>query len=267
VISNPNNPTIRQVRKLRKRRERERRRQMLVEGHRALAVAVASEAEVSRVFHTRSASAKREDLLRDARERGATVEEVSPAVMSSLTSVATAPDVIGVASMPACTLEEAVARMGLGAILAGVRDPATAGSVLSSCAAAGGTVAIATKGTTDLFAPKPVRGAAGAHFVLSIAPDVAPEACAEALRAAGVRIVALDAEGASHRDVDLSGPLAVLIGEDGALDPILARAAESQVGAGGAGSPVRPSLGAEAAVVLFSAARKREASGPPPGDE
>jgi RNA methyltransferase, TrmH family len=268
VISNPNNPTIRQIRKLRKRREREKSRQLIVEGHRALAVAIASTTGVSRVLHTRSAAERREDLLRNAKARGATVQEVSTAVMESLTSVDTAPDVLGVVSMPSCTLAEAVGRFGLGAVLAGVRDPATAGSILSSCAAAGGAVAIATKGTTDLFAPKPVRSAAGAHFVLAIASDVSPEECADALRSAGVRSILVNGGGIPAQDVDLDGRLAIVVGEDDAVPPPLAATAERQVGAGSGSSPVRPSLGAEAAVVLFSAARMRAGTAAPRrGDE
>jgi TrmH family RNA methyltransferase len=266
VISNPNNPTIRQIRKLRKRRERDRRRQVIVEGHRALTVAVRAKAAVLQVLHTTAAASKRSDLLRDARARGATVLEVSPAVMASLTSVDSAPDVLGVASMPGCTLEEAVQRFGLGAVLGGVRDPATAGSILSSCAAAGGRVAIATAGTTDLFAPKPVRSASGAHFLLAIAPDVDPEACAGALAAAGVRTVAVDGDGRDPAETDWSGKVAVLVGEDGALPKPLAEAADDHVRAGTGDEGIRPSLGAEAAVVLFTAARYRRAGSTRRGD-
>jgi RNA methyltransferase, TrmH family len=260
VISNPNNPTIRKIRKLRKRRERDRVREMIVEGHRALAVAITTGAGVSRVLHTREATARRSDLLRDARSAGATVLEVTQAVMASLTSVETAPDILGVAPMRTATLDEAVSKLGLGAILAEVHDPATAGSILSSCAAAGGTVAIAARGTTDLFAPKPVRSAAGAHFVLTIAPDVEPDACASALGAAGTRIAVLDPAGRDPAEVRLDEPLAVVVGEDGAVPERLIRAAAEHVGVGGDGSAIRPSVSAQAAVVLFEAARRRRAS-------
>lgn len=262
MISNPNNPTIRQIRKLRKRRERDRAREMLVEGHRALTVAVKSKTRVSRVLHTKDAATRRAGLLREAKAAGATVLEVSTAVMASLTSVETAPDVLGVADIPAVTADEALARFGLGAVLAGVRDPATAGSILASCAAAGGTVAIATKGTTDLFAPKPVRSAAGAHFALAIAPDVDPEACAAALRAAGVRRAVLESSGDALSEATLVEPLAVVIGEDGAVPDPLLKAATALVAVGEPGAHVRPSVAAQAAVVLFEAARRRnEASG------
>jgi TrmH family RNA methyltransferase len=260
VISNPNNPTIRQIRKLRKRRERDKRGQLIVEGHRALSVAIRAKADVSKVLHTQSATAKRTDLLEEARERGASVLEVSPAVMASLTSVETAPDVLGVAMMPRCTLEQAVSRLRFGAVLAGVRDPATAGSILSSCAAAGGGVAIATTGTTDIFAPKSVRSGSGAHFLLAIAPNVDPQACAGALRGAGVRVVALVMGGRGLEDADLDGRVVVVVGEDGALPKALADVADERVAAGSGPAGIRPSVAAEAAVVLFEAARRRGAA-------
>ncbi len=258
MISNPNNPTIRQIRKLRKRRERDRLHEMIVEGHRALSVALRAKASVSRVLHTKDAAQRRADLLREARAAGATVLEVSPGVMATLTSVDTAPDVIGVAAIPRVSADEAVSRFGLGAVLAGVRDPATAGSILASCAAAGGAVAMATKGTTDLFAPKPVRSAVGAHFVLAIAPDVDAEACADALLAAGIKVTALDPSGVDPSHVELDEPLAVVVGEDGAIPDELLRAAGSRIAVGAEGAHVRPSVAAQAAVVLFEAARRRK---------
>ena len=261
MISNPNNPTIRQIRKLRKRRERDRSREMIVEGHRALGVALRVKASVSRVLHTKDGAQRRPDLLREAHAAGATVLEVSPAVMATLTSVETAPDVMGVVTIPNVTPDQAVSRFGLGAVLAGVRDPATAGSILASCAAAGGAVAIATKGTTDLFAPKPVRSAAGAHFVMAIAPDVDPEACADALLAAGVNVTTLEPGGEDPSHADLSEPLAVVVGEDGAIPDPLLKAAGARVAVGESGAPVRPSVAAQAAVVVFEAARRRRGRG------
>jgi tRNA G18 (ribose-2'-O)-methylase SpoU len=186
--------------------------------------------------------------------------------MASLTSVDTAPDVLGVAAMPGCSLERAVSQLRLGAVLAGVRDPATAGSILSSCAAAGGGVAIATTGTTDLFAPKPVRTASGAHFLLAIAPDVDPGACADALHAAGVRVVTVEPGGTAVERANLDGRIVVVVSEEGALPKALADAADERVAAPSGEAGIRPSVGAEAAVVLFEAARRRGAAGPKRGD-
>lgn len=253
MISNPNNATIRQIRKLRKRRDRDRRRRLIIEGHRALSVALASKADVTQVVHTPAAIGKRDELLREARAKGSQILEVTPVVMASLSSVETAPDVLGVVSMPEATVAEAIGRLGLGAVLAGIKDPATAGSILSSCAAAGGVAAIATKGTTDLFAPKAMRAGAGAHYVLSVANDVPLEECGRALRDAGVRILAVHADGPAIAIQHVAGPVAIVIAGDEGVPELLEG---EPVGPGTRSDVVRPSIAAEAAVVLFEAARR-----------
>ncbi|MGH2786189.1 MAG: TrmH family RNA methyltransferase, partial [Actinomycetota bacterium] len=128
MISNPNNPQIRAVRKLRKRRERERRRAMLVEGHRGVGVAIRMGTPLLELVHTADASAKRPDMLRAARDSGAKMLEVSPAVMASLTAVGSSPDVLAIVPFREASLAEATGAFGLGAVLAGVHDPAAAGS-------------------------------------------------------------------------------------------------------------------------------------------
>ncbi|MGH2726221.1 MAG: TrmH family RNA methyltransferase, partial [Actinomycetota bacterium] len=254
---NLNNPQIRAIRKLRKRRERERRGAMLVEGRRALGVAIRAGSPVIELVHTPGAREKRLEMVRAVRASGAKVLEVSPEVMASLTGVGSVPDVVGVVPLLESSLEEAASAFGFGAVLAGVHDPAAAGSILASCAAAGGSVAIGTTGTTDRFAPKPVRSAGGAHFLMRVAAGVDPTACAESLRSAGVRLVTLDPEGEDLATSTLSEPLAVVVGEEGSVPEPLAASVLGRVRIGDPEAGIRPPLAAEAAVVLFEAGRRR----------
>lgn len=257
MISNPNNSQIRAVRKLRKRRERDRRRALLVEGHRALDAAVRSGCPILELVHTPEGAAKRRDLVRSAKDAGAKVLEVTSEVMRSLTSVGSNPDVLGIVPLREATLDEAAQAFGLGTVLAGVHDPAAAGSILASCAAAGGSVAIATTGTTDLFAPKPVRSAAGAHFLLRVVSGVDPERCAETLKAHGVRMVTVGAEGTDVSSSILAEPLAVVVGDETDLPEAFAGGVAERVRVGVGSGPIRPPLAAEAAVVLFEAVHQR----------
>ena len=238
---------------------------MLVEGHRALSVAMRSGCPILELVHTKDGLAKRADLIREAKAAGAKVLEVSTAVMASVTSVGSTPDVVGVVPIREATLEEAAGSFGLGTVLAGVHDPATAGSILASCAAAGGSVAIATTGTTDLFAPKPVRSAAGAHFLLRVASGVDPAACADALKTAGIRLVSVTADGKELADAAWTDPVAVLVADDGELPTSLANGTDERVRVGDPAAEIRPPLAAEAAVVLFEAAHRRRTGGGPEG--
>ncbi len=228
---------------------------MLVEGHRGVDVAMRTGTPVLELVHTTDAAAKRPDMLREVRDSGAKMLEVSAAVMASLTAVGSSPDVLAIVPLREASLEEATGAFGLGAVLAGVHDPAAAGSILASCAAAGGSVVIATTGTTDLFAPKVVRSAGGAHFLLRIVSGVEPAACAESLTTAGVRLVTVAPDGEDLPTSRWAEPVAVVVGEDGALpgagpDPTRVRISDPE-------TKIRPPLAAEAAVVLFEAAHRR----------
>lgn len=181
--------------------------------------------------------------------------EVSPEVMASLSGVGSAPDLLAIVPLREASLEEATKVLGLGAVLAGVHDPATAGSILASVAAAGGTAVIATTGTTDLFAPKVVRSAAGAHFLLRVVSGVDPAACAESLERAGVRLVTVSPDGEELTSSRWAEPVAVVVGEEGVLpegfgDPARVRIADPE-------ARIRHPLAAQAAVVLFEAAHRR----------
>jgi TrmH family RNA methyltransferase len=247
VISSTNNATIRRVRRLRKRAEREKRKAFIVEGHRAVRVAVESRRDVEVLLHTPAAATRHRQLLVDAADGGARVMEAAPAVMAVLSAAATTPDVIAVVGLP----EPVVAGDGPVLILSGVRDPATVGSLLATAAAAGIRRAVSIRGTADLFASTPVRVGAGAHFLIGLSE--APSLEESLASAAGARVVAIAPEGPPPWAIDLTGMVAFVVGDE---QPANWDAAVSlPAGIGGAAAP----LAVKAAVILFEARRQREA--------
>jgi len=245
VISSTNNPTIVRTRRLRKRAEREKRRAFIVEGHRALRVAVERGHPLQLVLHTPAAAERHRQLIIDAGDAGAKILEATPAVLGALSSAANTPDLIAVARLP----EPPAAQPGPVLVLAGVRDPATVGSLLASAAAAGVARAVAVRGTADLFASTPVRTAAGAHFVLGLAEAASVE---ESVSGATL-VVTLTDEGPAPWTLDLRGSPAFVICDEPGSD-YDARVAVP-AGEGGARAP----LAVRGAVVMFEAKRQREA--------
>lgn len=214
MISSVANPAIKRVRRLQKRRWRERSGRFLVEGHRAVASGIGA-GSVDELFHTPSAERLRAGLLDAARAAGISTREVTPEVMASLTSVATAPDVLGIARLRGATLG-ALPRPFSGAILLDVPDPATAGSILATVAATGGVAAIFAGSSVDPFEPKVVRAAAGAHFRIAIVGGTTADDAAGAARGAGARVVRLVEKGQPVWTADLGGPLVLIVEPDGA---------------------------------------------------
>jgi TrmH family RNA methyltransferase len=139
----------------------------------------------------------------------------------------------------------------------GIQDPGNLGTLIRSAAGAGATQVITLPGTVDPWAPKSVRAAAAAHFLVAISV-MSPEELPLALPGDAL-LVAADASGPERYDeCDLSGPLAVFVGSEGnglsagalALDPVLVsiplEAGLESLNAGVAGS-----------ILLFEASRQR----------
>jgi len=185
-------------------------------------------------------------------------------------------------------------------ILAGVQDPGNVGTLVRTAEALGASgvaaCAAGSIGTANPFSPKALRASAGAALRLPIARGLSAPVLLAQLRIAGVRVCAAcpdepsDAGGAASRasqreagsavgsanarkplapwEIDWRGPVALLIGNEGAgLPEDLVRSADAVVRiphaphyskAGGENAPAE-SLNAAIAgsILLYEAARQR----------
>ena len=89
-------------------------------------------------------------------------------------------------------------------------DPGNAGTIIRSAEAAGADAVVLTEGSVDPYNPKVVRSSAGSLFRMPVvATDLG------SLRAAGLRVLATSSHrGAPYTDVDLRGPVAVVLGNE-----------------------------------------------------
>ena len=99
-------------------------------------------------------------------------------------------------------------------VLEDIQDPGNLGAMLRTGAAAGATLALLSKGCHDPWSPKALRGGQGAQFVLPLQTGVD---IAQWLGGFAGRSIAL----ALNRDAslytqDLRGPLALVVGNEGA---------------------------------------------------
>ncbi len=96
-----------------------------------------------------------------------------------------------------------------------VADPGNAGTILRSAEAAGATAVVFTAGAVDPFNPKVVRSSAGALFHVPVVVDVTLDAVAARARRAAVRVVGTSSHrGRPHTVVDLTSPVAVVVGHE-----------------------------------------------------
>ena len=144
---------------------------------------------------------------------------------------------------------------GCWVLLEDIQDPGNLGSILRSAAAAGVSDAWLSKGCADAWSPKVLRGAMGAHFSLRIHNRA--ELANAALRCAG-QVVALTADGLrSIFELDLSGPVAFALGNEGAgLSAPLREAATERAAIPMAGHTESLNVSAAAAICLFERVRQ-----------
>ncbi|SAL10000.1 RNA methyltransferase [Caballeronia sordidicola] len=101
-------------------------------------------------------------------------------------------------------------------ILDGVQDAGNVGSILRSAAAAGIQHVFCVPGTVYAWSSKVLRAGMGAHFLLSIYEDVETADLTSRLNP-NVLVTITDSHGAKAiYDADLSGPLAWVMGNEGA---------------------------------------------------
>lgn len=169
-------------------------RRFLVEGPQGVREALGEPHALHELFITDDGARRHPDLVRLAGPAGVTVHRVTPTVLATLTGTVTPQGVLGVAAfrdVPPSTL--LADRPRLLAILASVRDPGNAGTVLRTSDAAGATGVIFTDGSVDPYNSKCVRASAGSIFHLPLSVGRPAAAAIDAARAAGVRILAADA--------------------------------------------------------------------------
>lgn len=193
------------MRRLAGRSARERAGVFAVEGpqavREALAAHAAGTAAVRELYATAEALARHEDIARGAERSGVTARLVPPDVLAAMVDTVHPQGLLAVCDLVGVPLAQvAAARPRLVAVLARVRDPGNAGTVIRAADAAGADAVILTDASVDVHNPKCVRSSAGSLFHLPIVTGVPLAEAAEALRAAGSTVLAADGEGTLDLD-------------------------------------------------------------------
>ena len=154
---------------------------------------------------------------------------------------------------------EALARDGVVVICADVRDPGNLGTVLRSAEAAGVRGVVCTDGTVDPYNPKCVRASAGALFHVPLVVGGNTVQVLSELGASGLRRFGTAVRGGIPLwDADLSGPLALVLGNEATgLTPEVDAALDDHVTIPIEGRAESLNVGMAAAVLVYEAARQR----------
>lgn len=208
------------VRRLAKRSLRQRDRRFIAEGPQAVREALSVPGILVELFTTAEAEARHREVVQRATGEGVPVYRVSGEVMGELAQTVTPQGLLGVCEFVDVPLAAALADSPrLVTVLAHVRDPGNAGTVLRTADAAGVDAVVFTDASVDLYNGKCVRASAGSLFHLPVVAGTRVGPTVEGLRSAGLRVVAAD--GSAERSLDealatglLDGPTAWVFGNE-----------------------------------------------------
>ncbi|MFF3866665.1 TrmH family RNA methyltransferase [Micromonospora sp. NPDC001898] len=258
----PRTPRVVAARRLHRRRDRDAAGRFLAEGPQAVREALARPGTVVELFGTPGALDRYADLAARAAHADVPVSEVTDDALAALTETVAPQGLVAVCRYLDVPLDDALAAgPRLVAVLAEIRDPGNAGTVLRTADAAGAGAVVFAGDAVDPYNGKCVRASAGSLFHVDVvrAPD--PLAVVAALRAAGLSILATTGYGDSDLDdlTDggrLAAPTAWLFGSEAhGLPEELAAAADARVRVPLHGRAESLNLAAAAAVCLYASAR------------
>lgn len=194
---------------------------LLLDGWHLVGDAVAAGLRLRQVVVAASDGARRPAeaaLLAALRTRGVPVREAAAPVLAAVSPVRAPTGIVALAERPGPRLEAALAPAPA-LVLVGVdiQDPGNVGAMVRVAEAAGATGAIFTGASADPYGWKALRAAMGSTLRLPalLQRDAGP--LLDSLGAAGLRrLAAVPRGGEPFSNANLLGPVAVLVGGEGA---------------------------------------------------
>jgi TrmH family RNA methyltransferase len=263
TISSRHNPFVQQCRDLARRRGAGDG-DVLLDGLHLLSDALAAKVPVtaaaaSEAFWASPVGAPLAGALASA---GAILYTASPAVLEASSPVKAPSGIVAIARWQPADLRQVLdAQPALVVGAVHVQDPGNTGAIIRAAEASGATGVIVTAGSADPYGWKALRGSMGSAFRLPVASGAHTGAVCREARERGVRIVATSpAGGRGLHEVDLTGPVLILVGGEGAGLPEDVRSSADDV----LSIPMRPpveslNVAVAAGVMLYEAHRQRHA--------
>ncbi len=257
----PRSGRVKAARRLARRVSRAEHRLFLAEGPQAVREALAVPGCVREVFALAGAGEAHPGLRAAAADAGLPWHLVDEAALDGLTETVQPQGLVAVCGFLDRPVDVVAAAGPLLAVLADVRDPGNAGTVIRCADAAGASGVLLAGQSVDPYNGKSVRATAGSLFHLPLALASDPAELVRLLQGSGTQVLAAD--GAGEVDLDdaiddgtLSAPTAWLFGNEAwGLPEELAALADRRVRIPIHGRAESLNLATAAAVCLYASAR------------
>jgi RNA methyltransferase, TrmH family len=239
--------------------ERRKQARSVIEGAHLVEACLDAGHPVAQVFVSRSAAAAAEIAGLVARAKEAQAVELPDSLFDAVSGVESPAGIIAVVPTPQGRAIPAGARFCLA--LEDLQDPGNVGTLLRSAAAAGVEHVLLSPTCAFAWSPKVLRAGQGAHFALNLVEGADLAAFIASFR--GTSVALCGEAQASLYETDLRGPVAFLIGNEGAgLTPELEKAATVRARIPMPGRAESLNAGVAGSIALFEAVRQRGVTRP-----
>jgi len=257
MIESQANPHVKRIRSLAAdRKDRRRERLFVLEGVRLVGDALAGGAALDLALYApeQLAQTVAGQALLDRLDTLTAAHPASAQVVAAAADTVHPQGVVALARWP----QVEPGTPGIILVLDAIQDPGNMGALLRSAEAVGVAEVLGTTGTVDMYSPKVVRSAMGAHMRLAVTQDLSWDAVAERLALVD-RVYAADADATMpYFAADWRQPSALIIGNEAHGLSEEARAlAHSPIGIPMQGRAESLNAAVAGSVIMFEALRQR----------
>ncbi|MCX8061405.1 MAG: RNA methyltransferase [Anaerolineales bacterium] len=256
MITSTRNPKIQWIRALQTRAQRRKEEGVFViEGVRLAEEALQSGWQIQLALFTRSTDMRVQNLLANLEERQVLLEEVSPRVLQAVSDTESPQEVLLVVKQQSLSLPP---KLSFVLIVDALRDPGNLGTILRSAAAAAVEAVFLPPATVDVYSPKVVRSAMGAHFRLPMM-RLSWDEIRQIVEVHHLTVYLADAHGeVAYDQADFRQPFALVMGgEAEGASPIARSIAQHRVFIPMPGKMESLNAAVSAAILIFEAVRQR----------
>jgi TrmH family RNA methyltransferase len=256
MITSTSNERVRYIHALSRRKTRQEEGRFIVEGLRLVEEAIRANVRPDVLLYTTDLDERGKKLVERLHASGVVCLDVTPGVMKFCSETETPPGILAVLPFASSTLS---IRPSLSVVADVLRDPGNLGTLLRTAAAAGADEVLLGPGTVDVYNPKAIRGAMGAHFHLPVAAMTWPGISSHLT---GMSTWLADARGAiPYTEVDWTKPCALIVGgEAEGASPEAEKLATGRVSIPLQNGIESLNAAVAAAIILFEAQRQRLAA-------
>lgn len=259
MLIDPKSNQVRGVAKLHKKDARSETGLFLLEGPQGLKEALSRPKLIVDLYVTEEAVNRHTELVEQAEAAHVEVQLVSESVLKVMCDTNNPQGMLAVCHQLDVELDDLIAtKPQLVALLANIRDPGNAGTVLRAADAAGADGIIFSSNSVDAYNPKVVRSTTGSIFHLPIVIGADITETIAKLKAAGIQVLAANVGGVELPSIEqeqLAKPTAWVLGNEAwGFEPETLELVDQEVAVPIYGAAESLNLATAASICLYASA-------------